>query len=111
MDVLPFCDPLPDPRCVAAYRGGLGRPIFGDGGRDRGAPCDRVAYSTAGVGLCNARLSTKWPPPEISGSNLHPVISLTHLAGPLVADADRPPQPRASKADAGLLAGVLHHLE
>ena len=93
MDVLLFCDPLPDPRCVAAYRGGSGRPVFGDGGRDRGAPCDRVAYSKPGVGLRNARLSTKWPPPEISGSNLHPVISLTHLAGPLVADADRPLRP------------------
>ena len=50
MDVLLFCDPLPDPRCVAAYRGGPGRPGFGDGARNRGARCDRVAYTKPGVG-------------------------------------------------------------
>jgi hypothetical protein len=61
MDVILFCDPLPDPRCVAAYRGGPGRPVFGEGGRDCGAPCDRVAYSEPGVGYvmldghCEAR--------------------------------------------------------
>ena len=50
MNVLPFCDPLPDPRCVAAYRGGPGRPGFGDGARNRGARCDRVPYTKPGVG-------------------------------------------------------------